>query len=117
MVYVPIDAVQPERTNVLTVTEAISCLAHEHLIDEDDEDRCGYIAEPGTRIHDQLFVLKPHGSDKRCHTPSVRTFASAMQSADGAVLVRSDRRSKSFLRFPVPGVGRSQTSNTLCAGL
>ena len=47
-------------SDLRTVAKTIACFAHEHFVDEDNEDGCGYVAEPSCRIHDQLLVLKPH---------------------------------------------------------
>ena len=46
----------------LTISKAVACPAHKNLIDENDQNRCGHIAEPGCSVHDQFFVLSTHGS-------------------------------------------------------
>ena len=46
----------------LTISKAVACPAHKNLIDENDQNRCGHIAEPGCSVHDQFFVLSTHCS-------------------------------------------------------
>jgi len=61
-IYIVDSKFQAHRLHRLTISKAVACPAHKNLIDENDQNRCGHIAEPGCSVHDQLFVLSTHGS-------------------------------------------------------